>query len=123
MNTTPLRVVVFSHAAGAVAPTPEGAIPAVAASAPLIGSTAVAPAPLGSVPVLRVLAPMVRVVVVVPWEARIRLAGPRALESSSNISSKDHADVGSARRRSSREDPLPPGIENQVVYQVDARRG
>ena len=31
--------------AGAIAPTPEGATPAVTASAPLIGSTAVAPAP------------------------------------------------------------------------------
>ena len=36
------------------------------------------------------------------------LAGPRAPESSSLISSKDPVDEGSARRRSSRGDPLPP---------------
>ena len=53
MNSAPLRAVVAAHAAAAVAPTPEGATPAVAASAPLIGATAVAPAPLGSAHVLR----------------------------------------------------------------------
>ena len=36
------------------------------------------------------------------------LAGPRALESSSLISSKGPFDERSARRRSSRGDPLPP---------------
>ena len=51
MNTTPLRDVVATHASAAVAPTPEGATPAVEASAPLIGATAVAPGPLGSAPV------------------------------------------------------------------------
>ena len=60
MNTTPLRVLVAAHAA-AVAPTPEGATPAVTASAPLIGATAFAPAPLGSAPVLYMLTPVVRV--------------------------------------------------------------
>ena len=62
MNTTPLRAVVAAHAAAAVAPTPEGATPAVAASAPLIGATAVAPAPLGLAPILRMSMPVVRVV-------------------------------------------------------------
>ena len=100
-----------AHAVAAVAKTPEGANPAVAVSAPLIGATAVAPAPFGSAPVLRMLTPVVRViVVVVPWEAGMGLAGPRALESSSLISSKDPADEGSARRRSSRGDSLPPEI-------------
>ena len=70
---------VAAHAAAAVAPTPEGATPAVMASATLIGATAVAPAPLGSAPVLRILTPVVRVVVVLPWEAGMGLAGPRAL--------------------------------------------
>ena len=109
MNTTPLRAVVAAHVAAAVAPTPEGATPAVRASAPLLGATAVASAPLGSAPVLRMLPPVVRVVVEVPWEAGMGLAEPRALESSSLISSKDPADKDSARRRSSRGDPLPPG--------------
>ena len=63
--------------------------PAVAASAPLIGSTAVAPAPLGSAPVLRMLTPVVRVVVVVPWEAGMALAGPRTLDRRSPIGLKD----------------------------------
>ena len=40
MNTTPLRAAVAAHAAAAFAPTPEGATPAVAASAQLIGATA-----------------------------------------------------------------------------------
>ena len=44
MNTTPLGTVVAARAAAAVAPTPEGANPAVAASARLIGATAVATA-------------------------------------------------------------------------------
>ena len=56
---------VAAHAAAAVALTPEGATPAVAASAQLIGATAVAPAPLGSAPVLCMLTPAVRVIVVV----------------------------------------------------------
>ena len=68
MNTTPMKAVVTAHAAAAVAPRPEGATPAVAGRAKLIGATAVAPAPLGSAHVLRVLTPVVRVVVVVPWE-------------------------------------------------------
>jgi len=108
LDTTPLRAVVAAHAAAAVAPTPWGATPAVAASAPLIGATAIAPAPLGSAPVLRVLAPVVRVVVEVPWGAGMEIAGPRVLESSCLISSKYPADEGSARRRSSRGVPLPP---------------
>ena len=44
MNTSTFRAVVAAHAAAAVAPTQEGATPAVAASAPLIGVTALAPA-------------------------------------------------------------------------------
>eukprot|EP00614_Pseudopedinella_elastica_P031724 CAMPEP_0172619916 /NCGR_PEP_ID=MMETSP1068-20121228/98450_1 /TAXON_ID=35684 /ORGANISM="Pseudopedinella elastica, Strain CCMP716" /LENGTH=83 /DNA_ID=CAMNT_0013426923 /DNA_START=9 /DNA_END=256 /DNA_ORIENTATION=+ len=36
------------------------------------------------------------------------LAGPRALQSSGLISSKDPVDEGSARRRSSDGGPLPP---------------
>ena len=65
-----------AHAAAAVAPTPRGATPAVTASARLIGATSVAPAPLGSAPVLHMLRPVVRVVVVVvPWEAGMGLAG------------------------------------------------
>ena len=105
----PLRAAVAAHASAAVAPAPEGATPAVTASAPLIGATAVALAPLGSAPVLRMLTPVVRVVVVVvQWEAGMGPAGPRALESGSLVSSKDLVDKGSARRRSSRGDPLPP---------------
>ena len=91
MSAMPLRAVVATYVAVAVAPTPEGATPAVTTSAPLIGATAVAPAPLGTAPVLRVLAPVVRVVVVVLWEAKMGLAGPRDLESSSLVSSKDPA--------------------------------
>ena len=106
-----------AHANAAVAPTPEGATPAVAASAPLIGATTVAPAPLGSAPVLRMLAPVVRVIVVVPKEWGMGLAGPRALENSSVISSKDPADKGSLEIRCRKK------VENQVVSQVDARRG
>ena len=76
-DNAPLGAVVAAHAAGAVvAPTPKGATPAVAASAPLIGATAVAPAPLGSAPVLRVFTPVVRIEVVVPWEEGMGLAGP-----------------------------------------------
>ena len=105
----PLRAVVANHVAVAVAPPPEGATPAVTTSAPLICATAVATAPLGAAPVLRVLTPVVQVVVVVPWEAGMGLAGPRALESSSLISSKDPIENCGARRRSSRGDPLPPG--------------
>ena len=108
INTTPLRAVVAAHAAAAVALTPEGVTPAVAAGAPFIVATAVAPAPLGSAPVLHMLAPVVRVVVAVPKEARMGLAGPRANESISLISSKDPAVEGSARRRRSRGDPRPP---------------
>ena len=111
-----------AYAAAAGAPTPEGATPAVTASAPLMGATAVAPAPLGSAPVLRMLTPVVRVVVV-PWEAGMGLAGPRALESSSLINSKGPADKGSARRRSSRGDPLSPESGEPVANQEDARRG
>ena len=74
---------VAAHAAAAVAPTPKEATPALMASAPLIGATAFAPALLGPAPVLRALAPVARVVVVVvPWEAEMGLAGPRALERS-----------------------------------------
>ena len=69
MSTTPLRAMVAAHAAAAVAPTPEGATPAVAASAQLTGAADVATAPLGSAPVLRMLTAVVRVVVVAPWEA------------------------------------------------------
>ena len=97
MNNTPLRAVVATHASAAVAPTPERANPAFAASAPLIWATAVAPAPLGSAPVMRMITPAVRVVVVVvvlPWEAGMVLAVPRALETSSLISSKGPADEG-----------------------------
>ena len=101
-----MRAVGAAHAAAAYAPTPEGAAPAVDASAPPIGGTAVSPTPLGSAPVLRVLTPVVRVVVVVPWEAGMGLAEPQALESSSLISSKDPSSEGSARRRSIRGDPL-----------------
>ena len=54
LDNTPLRAVVAARAAAAVAPTPEGATPAVAASAPLTGATTVAPASLGSAPVLRI---------------------------------------------------------------------
>ena len=108
MNTTPLRAMLAAHAADAVAPTPEGATPAVAASAPLIGATAVAPAPLGSAPVSRMLTPVVRVVVVVTWRTGVGLTGPRALESSSLISSKDLFKKSVARCRSCRGDPLPP---------------
>ena len=53
MNTAPLRAVVVAHAAAGVTRTPEGATPAVAASAPLIGAAAVAPTPLGPAHVLR----------------------------------------------------------------------
>jgi len=83
--------------------------PAVAASAPLTGSTAVAPAPLGSAPVLRMLTPVVLVLVAVSRETGMGLAGPRALESSCPISPKGPVDEGSARRRSCRGDLLPPG--------------
>ena len=83
MNTAPLRAVVAAHATAAVAPTPEAATPAVTASAKLIGAAAVAPAPLGSAPVLRVFKPVVWVVVVLPWEEGMGLAGPRAFETSS----------------------------------------
>ena len=86
MNTTPLRAVVAAHAAAAVAPTPVRATPAVAGSAQLIGSAAAALALLGSAPVLHMLTLVARVVIVVPWEAGMGLAGPRALESSSLIS-------------------------------------
>eukprot|EP00614_Pseudopedinella_elastica_P017745 CAMPEP_0172644808 /NCGR_PEP_ID=MMETSP1068-20121228/239406_1 /TAXON_ID=35684 /ORGANISM="Pseudopedinella elastica, Strain CCMP716" /LENGTH=171 /DNA_ID=CAMNT_0013459023 /DNA_START=242 /DNA_END=754 /DNA_ORIENTATION=- len=119
MNTTPLRAVGAAHAAAAVAPTPEGATPAITASAPLIFAAAVAPAPLGSAPVLRISTPVVRVVVVVPWEAGMGLAGPR-VESSSLISSKDPVDENSARRRSSLGDPLPP--ENGEPGSIPSRR-
>ena len=68
LDNTPFRAVVAAHAAAAVAPTPEGATPAVAGSAPLIGATAVALAPLESAHVLRMFTPVIRVVVVVvPW--------------------------------------------------------
>ena len=100
--------VVATHVFVAVAPPPEGATPADTISSPLISATAVAPALLGTAPVLRVLTPVVRVVVVVSWEAGMGLAGPRALESSSLISSKGPIEKGGARRRSSRGDPLPP---------------
>ena len=69
---------------------------------------------LRTAPVLCVLTSMVWVVVVVvvgvavPWEAGMGLAGPRALKSSSLVSSKDPIDEGSARCRSSRGDPLAP---------------
>ena len=82
LDNKPLRALVAAHNAAVVAPTPEGATPTVAASAPLTGATAVAPAPLGSAHVLRMLTPVVRAVVVVPWEAGMGLAGPRDLESS-----------------------------------------
>ena len=49
---------------------------------------------------------MVWVVEAVPWEAGMGLAGPRALKSSSLVSSKDPTDEGSARCRSSRGYPL-----------------
>ena len=64
MNTAPLRAVVAAYAAAAVAPTPEGATPAVAASAQLIDATAFVTAPLELAPILRMLTPVVRVVVV-----------------------------------------------------------
>lgn len=108
VSTTPLRAVVAARAAAALAPMPEGATPAVSASAPLIVSTAVAPAPLGFAPVLRMLTPVARVFVVVPWKPERGLAGPRALERRSLVSSMDHVDEGGARRRSSRGDPLQP---------------
>ena len=62
MNTTPMRAVVAAHATAAVAPTPEEATLAFAASAPIIVAAAVAPASLRSAPVLRILTPVVRVV-------------------------------------------------------------
>ena len=96
MSTMPLRAVVATHVSVAVAPPPEGTTPAVATSSPLIGAVAVAPAPLGTAPVLRVLTPVVRVVVVVLWEAGLRLAGPRALKSSSPVSSKGPVEKGGA---------------------------
>ena len=102
---------VAARAAAEFAPTPEGATPAVTASVSLICATAVAPAPLGSAPVLCMLTPVVRVVVEMPWEAGMGLAGPRALERRSLISSKGPVDKGSARRCSSRGDPLPPESE------------
>ena len=92
VDNTPLRAMGATHAAAAVALTPAGATPAVAASAPLIRAAAVAPAPLGSAPVLRMLTPVVRVVVLVPWEPGMELAGPRALESRSPVSSKGPVD-------------------------------
>ena len=90
---------------------PRGVSPAVAATAPLIGATAVAPAPLASVPGLLMLTPVVRVIVEVPWEAGMGLAGSQVLESSSLISSKGPADKESAYRHSSRGNPLRPESE------------
>ena len=110
MDNSPLRAVVAAHAAAAVAPTPEGATPAVAASAPLIGATAVAPGPLGSVPVLRTLTPVVRVVVEMLWKAGMGLAGPGAFDNSSLVSLKGPVDEGSAYCRSSLGDPVHVGI-------------
>ena len=93
---------VATHVFVAVAPPPEGKTPADTTSSPIIGATAIAPALLGTASVLRVLTPVVRVVVVVPWEEGMGLAGARALESSSLISSKNPIEKGGARRRSSR---------------------
>ena len=92
----------------ALAPPNGGASPFVTISSPHISVVAVAPEFLGTAPVLRVLTPVARVVVLVSWEAGMGLAGPRALESSSLISSKGPVDENSARRRSSLRDPLPP---------------
>ena len=66
---------------------------------------------------------MAWVVVGVPWEAGMGLAGPRVLKSSSFFSLKGPIDEGSARSRSSRGGPLAPKVENQVVDQVDAQQG
>ena len=66
MNTSPLRTMVAAHVAASVAPMPEGATSAVAASSPLNGATAVALAPLGSAPLLLMLTPVVQILVVVP---------------------------------------------------------
>ena len=68
---------------------------------------------------------MAWVVVVVPWEAGMGLAGPRVLKSSSffSFSLQGPIDEGSARSRSSRGGPLAPKVENQVVDQVDAQQG
>ena len=63
---------------------------------------------LRTAPFFFVLTSMVSVAVVVPWEAGMGLAGPRAPKSSSLVSSKDPIDEGSARCRSSREYPLAP---------------
>ena len=122
MNTAPLRAVVAAHAAAAVAPTPEGATPAVSASAPLIGATAVAPAPLGSAPVLRKLTPVIRVVVVVSLDAGRGLAGARALGSSSLIRSA-LSTKGALVTVAAAEVRCRQEVEDQSVDQVDARRG
>ena len=91
-----------------VAPPNGGASPFVTISSPHIGVVAVAPEFLGTAPVLRVLTPVVRVVVVVSWEGGVGFTGPRALESSSLISSKGPIEQGGTRRRSRRRDPLTP---------------
>ena len=72
---------------------------------------------------MRVLTPVVRVVVVVSWEAGVGLTGPRALESSSLVSSNNPIEKGGARRRSSLGDPLTPESGKPDSIQVDARNG
>ena len=120
-----MRAVVAAHAAAADAPTSEGATPAVAASAPLIRAAAVAPAPLGSAPELHMSTPVVRVVVA-QWRRGKRKWGLRDLGPSK-------AAARSARRALSTKPALVAvadveirrnqKVDNQVVYQVDARRG
>ena len=59
---------------------------------------------------------MVLVVVVVPREVEMGLAGPQALESSSLLSSKGPVDEGSARRRISRGDSLPESGQPSIDF-------
>ena len=100
--------VVASHVYVVVAPPHEGTSPVVTISSRHIGATVVAPKFLGTAPVLRMLTPVVRIVVVVTWKTGVGLTGPRALESSSLISSKGLIKKIGARCRSCRGDSLPP---------------
>ena len=115
--------VVASRVYVVVAPPHEGTSPVVTISSRHIGATVVAPKFLGTAPVLRMLTPVVRIVVVVTWETGVGLTGPRALESSSLISSEDLIKKSGARCRSAVEIRCRQKVENQVVDQVDARDG
>ena len=88
--------VVARHVYVVVAPPHEGTSPVVTVSSRPLGATDVAPKFLGTAPVLRMLTPVVRSVVVVTWKTGVGLTGPRALESSSLISSKDLIAAGTA---------------------------